>query len=154
MNSIPDKQQILRYDVLWNMVTGFFFFFCFPYIISRNRLLCSLSSIGIFRFRGFSFNSHLNHSVSWVETMFECLSWTEWLNTSLVFLSHFLYMLSTANLGSLGVCLMKYSWAHQRYGTVLPSLDFCSEFLGSQKPTRSLITFCSQWISAIQILKW
>lgn len=59
--------------------------------------------------------------------MFECLSWTEWLNTSLVLLSYFLYMLSTANLGSLGVCLMKYSWAHQRYGTVLPSLDFCSE---------------------------
>lgn len=34
------------------------------------------------------------------------------------------YMLSTPSLGSLGVCLMKYSSVVQRYGTVLSSLDF------------------------------
>lgn len=38
------------------------------------------------------------------------------------------YMLSTPSLGSLGVCLMKYSSVLQRYGIVLSSLDFNYEF--------------------------
>lgn len=38
------------------------------------------------------------------------------------------YMLSTPSLGSLGVCLMKYSSVVQRYGIVLSSLDFNYDF--------------------------